>query len=206
MRGFSPLTPSCLTLSLPKNVYCKSTFLPGPQDGLRSGEMFVLRTSLQISNGSRLIRIWRYNTVSFASKFKLYKPLVTSILHSPLRLWNMDPACCLWREDPGFRNQVPLETSSLLLLGTQDQRLGAEQDQLPCGSTGTSSGKCQETETCMNQACHTPRQPLLNYPPKGIFKDWRRCGRQRKYWMDNIKEWTSLPMPELLTRAHCGKD
>ena len=29
----------------------------------------------------------------------------------------------------------------------------------------------------------------------------RRRGRQRKCWMDNIKEWTSLPMPELLTRA-----
>ena len=24
--------------------------------------------------------------------------------------------------------------------------------------------------------------------------------------MDNIKEWTSLPMLELLTRASCGKD
>ena len=23
--------------------------------------------------------------------------------------------------------------------------------------------------------------------------------------MDNIKEWTSLPMPELLTRAFCGE-
>ena len=28
----------------------------------------------------------------------------------------------------------------------------------------------------------------------------RRHGRQRKCWVDNIKEWTSLPMPELLTR------
>ena len=24
--------------------------------------------------------------------------------------------------------------------------------------------------------------------------------------MDNIKEWTSLPLPELLTRASCRKD
>ena len=24
--------------------------------------------------------------------------------------------------------------------------------------------------------------------------------------MDNIKDWTSLPMPELLTRASCRKD
>ena len=34
-----------------------------------------------------------------------------------------------------FRDQVPEETSPYLLLGAQDQRLGAEQDQLPCGST-----------------------------------------------------------------------
>ena len=33
-----------------------------------------------------------------------------------------------------------------------------------CGSTGTSSSNCQETETCMVRACHTPRQPLLNHP------------------------------------------
>ena len=40
-----------------------------------------------------------------------------------------------------FRNQVHEEASSYLLLGAQDQRLGAEQDQLPRGSTGTSSSK-----------------------------------------------------------------
>ena len=34
----------------------------------------------------------------------------------------------------------------------------------------------------------------------------RRRGRQRKCWMDNIEEWTSLPKPELLTRASCRKD
>ena len=30
--------------------------------------------------------------------------------------------------------------------------------------------------------------------------------RQRKCWMSNIKEWTSLPMPELLTRTSHGED
>ena len=35
--------------------------------------------------------------------------------------------------------------------------------------------------------------------PKIILQDTggRRRGRQRKCWMDNIKDWTSLPMPEL---------
>ena len=33
-----------------------------------------------------------------------------------------------------------------------------------------------------------------------------QCGGwQRKCWMDNSKEWTSLPMPELLTKAFCRK-
>ena len=89
--------------------------------------------------------------------------------------------------------KVHEETLMYLPLGTQDQRLDAKQDQLPCGSTRTSSCKFQEMETCMVQACHTPWQPLQNH-----------CW-QRKCWMDNIKEWTFLPMPEL-TRAFCRKD
>ena len=64
------------------------------------------------------------------------------------------------KKHPGFRSQVYEETFPHHLLGAQDQRLGAEQDQLPCGCTGTFSGNCQETETCMVWACHTPLQPL----------------------------------------------
>ena len=46
--------------------------------------------------------------------------------------------------------------------------------------------------------------------PKPSFRaPWRMgdavVGRE-KCWMDNIKEWNSLPMPELLTRASCRKD
>ena len=66
--------------------------------------------------------------------------------------------------DPGFRDQVPEETSPHFLLGARDQRLGAEQDQLPCGSTGTSSGNCQEMKTSMIREFHTAQQPLQNHP------------------------------------------
>ena len=75
------------------------------------------------------------------------------------------------KTDPGFRNQVHEESSLYLLLGAQDQRLGAEQDQLPRGSTGTFSGNCQKTETFMVRACHTPRQPLQNHP-SGHLGGW----------------------------------
>ena len=41
---------------------------------------------------------------------------------------------------------------------------------------------------------------------RGTLEGGRCCGRQRKCRMDTIKEWTSLPMPELLTKASCRKD
>ena len=55
------------------------------------------------------------------------------------------------------------ETSPYLLFGAQDQRLGSDKDQLPCGSTGT-SGDCQETETCM----------VTTASPKPFFRAPRR--------------------------------
>ena len=92
-------------------------------------------------------------------------------IHPPLWLWNMDSVCWHWENDPGFRNQAPDETSPHLLIGAQDQRFSAEQDQLPWESNGTSSGNCQETETCMVRACHMPRQPLQNHP-SGHLGGW----------------------------------
>ena len=41
---------------------------------------------------------------------------------------------------------------------------------------------------------------------RGTCEGGRCCGWQRKCWTGNIKEWTSLPMQELLTRASCRKD
>ena len=38
---------------------------------------------------ARLNRIWRCNTISFASKFKLYKSLVTSILLNGSEAWTL---------------------------------------------------------------------------------------------------------------------
>ena len=52
----------------------------------------------------------------------------------------------------------------------------------------------------------TRRDSLSKTTLQGTLEGGRRRGRQRKCWMDNIKEWTSLPMPELLTRASRRKD
>ena len=114
------------------------------KDGTCSGEVWI-RTASAVAAITRLDGIWRWNANSFATMFKLYKSFVTAIL-----LYG----CETWTKGPDFWNQVHEETSLHPLLGAQDQRLGAEQDQLLCGATGTSSGNCQETETCTVRACH----------------------------------------------------
>ena len=52
--------------------------------------------------------------------------------------------------------------------------------------------------TCHNSLSKTTLQ--------GTLEGGRRHGRQKQCWMDKVKEWTSLLMPELLTTAFCRKD
>ena len=55
----------------PGTILCK--------DGTCSAEVRI-RIASAMAAMARLNRIWWYNTVSFASKFKLYKSFLTSIL------------------------------------------------------------------------------------------------------------------------------
>ena len=113
-----------------------------------------------LSNGSnsQTERIWWCYTISLTGKFKLCKSLFTSLF-----LYGREARTLVAdsdKKDSDLRNRVSEETSPHLLIGAQDQQLVVEQIQLPCESTGTSSGNCRETETCMVRECHTPRQPL----------------------------------------------
>ena len=41
---------------------------------------------------------------------------------------------------------------------------------------------------------------------QGTVEGGRRSGREKICWTENVKEWTLLPMPDLLTRAFYRKD
>ena len=58
------------------------------KDGTYSAEVRV-RIASAMAAMARLNRIWRCNTISFASKFKLYKSLVTSILLYDCGTWTL---------------------------------------------------------------------------------------------------------------------
>ena len=113
---------------------------------------------------AKLNNIWRRNTISFASKFKL-------------QLWETGPCLLIPRRKRKEKNKKQRKRSRLfemkclwkvlhILYLKQDQWLDEQQDQFPCGSRGTSSCDCRETETRMIWACHAQRQPL-QIPPSG---------------------------------------
>ena len=147
---------------------------------------------------ARLKRIWWPNTISFTSKFRLCKSLVMSILSYGCETWIL-----LADSQKGIQAS---ETNCLrkLLISNLERKIGAEQDQLPYRPTGTSVptaySNCLEIETRIVWACHKP-DSLSETICQGTLEGGRCRSWQRKCWIDNVKEWTSLPMPELLTVA-----
>ena len=91
----------------------------------------------------------------------------------------------------------------------------------PIKRTGRQSGK---SVVLSGAFCHrdlvfwgrvTRHDSLSKTILQGTLEGGRRRGRQRKCWMDNIKDWISLPMPEpqektgrgsLLNRPSCPFD
>ena len=59
------------------------------EDGSCSAEVRI-RIASAMAALARLNRVWWCNTISFASKFKLYKSLVTSILLYGCETWTLD--------------------------------------------------------------------------------------------------------------------
>ena len=71
---------------------------------------------------------------------------------------------------------------------------------------GTSSRNCRVKSRKPAWFGHVTRyDSLFKTILQGSLEGGRHRGRQRKCWMDIIMEWTSVPMPELLTMASRGK-
>ena len=64
------------------------------------------------------------------------------------------------------------------------------------------SGEWQLGASIPTCACTLSMSHAMTASSKPFFEG----GRQKGCWMDNIKEWTFLPMPDLLTRASCRQD
>ena len=103
--------------------------------------------------------IWRSNTITSKGSSSCVSLVSSPFSSIPVRY----ELCWLTGKIiQAFQIKKPEETSKHLLPGAQEnQRLVAEQDQVPCGPTGFSRhGNCPETETGMIPAYHASRQPF----------------------------------------------
>ena len=148
---------------------------------------------------ARLNRIWWCNTISFTNKCKLYKPLITSILLCGCETWTL-PADSEKRIE-AFETKCLLKLLCIsylehktndwvqskinFLVGTQEPLLATV--------------KRWKLAWFRHVTCH---DSLSKNSLQGILEGGQCHGQQRKCWMDNIKEWTSIPAHA--TTAHKG--
>ena len=168
------------------------------KDGTCSAEVRIRIASAM----SRLNRIWRCNTISSASKFKVYKSLVTSILLYSYETWSLladsekriqafETKCVRLLRISYLENKTNdwVRSTLNILVGPQEPLLATVKGR-----------KLAWFE-------HVTRHDSLSKTIlQGTLEGGRRRGRQRKCWMDNFRKWTSLPMQEPLTRASRRED
>ena len=151
---------------------------------------------------ARLIKIGRCNTLSFTSQFKLCKSLVTSILLYGCETWTM--LAHSEKRIQAFETKCLRKLLRISYLehktNDRDQRAGSTSLWVhrnlfwQLSRDGNLHGSAMSHDILSKTILHC------------TLDSGRRRGRQRKCWLDNIKEWTSLPMPEVLTRASCRTD
>ena len=165
------------------------------KDG-RSTTEIKIRMATATAAMAKLSTIWRSRTISFPTKLKLYKSLVLSILLYGCESWTLTAELeerirsfemkCFrrllqisWREHR-TNDSVRLQVSSLA--GPQEPLL--------------STIKRRK----LSWFGHVTRHNTLSKTIlQGTVEGGRRKGRQRKSWVEDIKSWTMLEMPELLT-------
>ena len=139
---------------------------------------------------ARLNRIWWSNTISFAS-------LVTSILLLNLLAHSE-------KKDLGFQIQVPEETSLISYLERKSNDWVWSKINFRVGPQELLLATIKRWKP--GWFGHVTRHDSLSKTIlQGTLEGRQCCGWQRKFWLDDIEEWTSLPLPELFTMASWRK-
>ena len=147
---------------------------------------------------SRLSRQWKSNNISFTTKYRLYQSLVVSILLYGCETWTL-------LADSEKRIQA-FETKCLRkLLGisyhehkTNDYVRKKIRDLMGPQEPLLATVRRRKLAWFGHLTRHNTLSKTIL---QGTVEGGRRRGRQRKSWVENIKEWTDLTMPDLLIAA-----
>ena len=166
------------------------------KDG-RSIKEIKIRLSLASSIMAKLWKIWKSN-ISFPVKIKLYSSLVLSVFLYGCESWTLNAEAerrIQTFENKSYRKLLGIsylerKTNEYVLL--QVHSLAGRQEPL------LSVVKKRK----LGWFGHTVRHDSLSKTIlQGTVEGARRKGRQKKKWLDNIKEWTELPLDTLQQMA-----
>ena len=122
-------------LSIAQSVYSLPSVGMRQDLFLHSDRLELAEVRIRIASAmAGLNRIWRCNTISFASNFKLYKSLVTCILLNGCETWTLLADFEKKKRIQAFKTKCMRKLHGI---SYQDQRLDAKGDVLPCRSTDT---------------------------------------------------------------------
>ena len=166
-------------------------------DGRSTAEVKI-RLAVAMSAMSGLSRVWKSKDISFISKMKLFKTLVLSILLYGCESWTL--TADLEKRIQAFENkcfrrllQIPwFEHKTNVFVQEQVAALAGPQEPL----------LAVVKRRKLTWFGHVTRHNSLSKTIlQGTIEGGRRRGRQRKSWMEDVKNWTNLDMPQLLTQA-----
>ena len=165
-------------------------------DGTCTAEIRI-RIATATAAMASLEKIWK-SDISFKTKFKLYRSLVLSTLLYGCESWT------LLAETERRIQAFEMKSMRKLLRISYLERKTNEfvQDQVTRLVGPQEPLLATVKRRKLQWFGHTTRHDGLSKTIlQGTVEGGRRRGRQRKSWSDNIKEWTALTMPELITHA-----
>ncbi|XP_076456851.1 uncharacterized protein LOC143291108 [Babylonia areolata] len=146
---------------------------------------------------ARLNRVWKSN-IRFHTKFLLYKSLVVSILLYGCETWTLMAET--ERRIQAFKTKC---LRRLLHISYKKHKTNDYVRNLVSNLVGPQEPLLATVKQWkMAWFGHVIRHNTLSKTIlQGTVEGGRRRGRQRKSWSDNVKEWTKMTMPDLLTTA-----
>ena len=167
-----------------------------PRDGSSSTE---IRTRIAVATAAmaKLSRIWK-SSISFYTKFLLYKSLVLSIFLYGCESWTL--LADTEKRIESFELKCWRKLLRITYLDRKTNDYVRSTVELYIGPQEPLLATVKRRK--LTFFGHTTRHDsLCKTIMQGTIEGGRRRGRQRKNWTDNIKSWTGLSTPELLAAA-----
>ena len=166
------------------------------KDGTCTAEVRI-RIAIATAAMARLARVWKSN-IGFPTKFKLFRSLVISILLYGCETWTL--LAETERRIQAFEMKC---LRRLLRISYLEHKTNDYVRSLVSSYVGPQEPLLTTVKRRkLAWFGHVTRHDTLSKTIlQGTVEGGRRRGRQRKSWTDNVKEWTDLSIPALLTTA-----